>query len=46
MNDVIRFVHIPIEAAVSTRKHVRPDGTLWRSVLESAGQPGSMVNAP
>jgi 6-phosphofructokinase 1 len=39
-----RFVHLPIEAAVSTRKQVKPEGTLWRSVLESTGQPESMVN--
>jgi 6-phosphofructokinase 1 len=39
-----RFVHIPIEAAVSSHKRVRPQGTLWRSVLESTGQPESMVN--
>jgi 6-phosphofructokinase 1 len=39
-----RFVHLPIEATVASRKRVKPEGTLWRSVLESTGQPESMVN--
>lgn len=33
------FVHVPIEAAVVTRKKVEPQGVLWNSVLESTGQP-------
>ena len=39
-----QFVHIPIEAAVQGRKQIRPDGTLWLSVLEATGQPERMVN--
>ena len=34
-----RFTHIPLEALVSGRKKVNPEGTLWLSVLESTGQP-------
>lgn len=37
------FVHVPISTAISTRKQVDPNGELWRSVLESTGQP-SLVN--
>jgi 6-phosphofructokinase 1 len=33
------YVHIPIEAAVGKRKDVQLDSPLWRSVLESTGQP-------
>ena len=33
------YVHIPIKAAVGQRKEVELDSTLWRSVLESTGQP-------
>jgi 6-phosphofructokinase 1 len=33
------YVHIPIEAAVNRRKEVELDSPLWRSVLESTGQP-------
>lgn len=33
------FVHVPIAAAVSSRKKVDPEGDLWRSVLAATGQP-------
>jgi 6-phosphofructokinase 1 len=33
------FVHIPIAAAVDKRKEVELDSSLWRSVIESTGQP-------
>ena len=33
------FVHIPIKTAVGRRKQVELDSPLWRSVLESTGQP-------
>jgi 6-phosphofructokinase 1 len=33
------YVHIPIKAAVGKRKEVDLDSPLWRSVLESTGQP-------
>jgi 6-phosphofructokinase 1 len=32
-------VHIPIQAAVGKRKDVELDSPLWRSVIESTGQP-------
>jgi 6-phosphofructokinase 1 len=34
-----KFVHIPIRAAVAQRKQVDIEGNMWRSVLESTGQP-------
>lgn len=34
-----RFVHIPMERAVSGRNQVDPNGDLWRAVLEATGQP-------
>ncbi|MBM4273753.1 MAG: ATP-dependent 6-phosphofructokinase [Deltaproteobacteria bacterium] len=33
------YVHVPIKAAVGKRKEVELDAPLWRSVLESTGQP-------
>jgi 6-phosphofructokinase 1 len=33
------YVHIPIKAAVGKRKELELDSPLWRSVLESTGQP-------
>jgi 6-phosphofructokinase 1 len=33
------YVHIPIKAVVGQRKEVELDSPLWRSVLESTGQP-------
>lgn len=33
-----RFTHVPIVRAVEKRKHVSPNGALWRAVLESTGQ--------
>jgi 6-phosphofructokinase 1 len=34
-----RFVHVPMDAAVSRRNQVDPQGDLWLAVLESTGQP-------
>jgi 6-phosphofructokinase 1 len=34
-----KYVHIPIRAAVAQRKQVDLEGNMWRSVLESTGQP-------
>ena len=34
-----RYVHIPMQLAVSRRNQVCPDGDLWLSVLEATGQP-------
>jgi 6-phosphofructokinase 1 len=33
------FTHVPISAAVSTRKRIDPRGHLWESVLAVTGQP-------
>ncbi len=38
------FVHLPIRLAVSKRNRVDPDGSLWRDVIETTGQPVSMKN--
>jgi 6-phosphofructokinase 1 len=36
------YVHIPIKMAVSQRNAINPDGTTWRAVMESTGQPPLM----
>ncbi|MCA9444753.1 MAG: ATP-dependent 6-phosphofructokinase, partial [Candidatus Omnitrophica bacterium] len=36
--------HIPLEAATIGRRHVELDGPLWRSALETTGQPARMMN--
>ena len=41
-NDV--YVHLPLKAVSSKRKTVDPEGNIWMQVLESTGQPQSMVN--
>ena len=41
-NDV--FVHLPLRSVASKRKTVDPEGNIWMRVLESTGQPQSMVN--
>ncbi|MBF0529463.1 MAG: ATP-dependent 6-phosphofructokinase [Deltaproteobacteria bacterium] len=38
-----QYVHVPIKEAVSSRKKIQLDGILWRSVIESTGQP-EMIN--
>lgn len=38
------FVHIPMELVVSKRKHVDPEGSVWRDVLEATHQPVQIVN--
>jgi len=38
------FIHIPIEMATSERKMIDPRSPFWRSVLETTGQPASMLN--
>lgn len=38
-----RFVHVPIRAVTQRNHNVSPHGDLWLSVLESTGQPHSMV---
>lgn len=37
-----RFIHVPIEQAVSYRNQVAPDGDLWLAVLESTAQPAQL----
>jgi 6-phosphofructokinase 1 len=37
-----QFTHVPIPLAVSRRKKIDPEGTLWNSVLASTGQPWNM----
>ncbi len=37
-----KFTHVPIPVAVSSRKKISPERSLWLSVLESTGQPVSM----
>ncbi|AYE36575.1 ATP-dependent 6-phosphofructokinase [Borrelia turcica IST7] len=39
-----KFVHIPIEMAVIDRNKVNINGSFWRDVLASTGQPFSMKN--
>ena len=41
LND--RYVYIPIDAAVSRRNYVNPEGHLWRDVLETTQQSASMT---
>ncbi len=33
------FVHVPIKTAIAVRKTVDPNSELWRSVIETTGQP-------
>ncbi len=39
-----RFVHVPIELAISHRSRVDPHGSLWRAVREATGQPTLLRN--
>ena len=36
------FTHVPISLAVSERKKIDPEDTLWNSVIASTGQPSDM----
>lgn len=36
------FTHVPIPLATAQRKTIRPESTLWLSVLEATGQPSAM----
>jgi len=38
------FVHLPIKIAVTSRKYVDREGSLWRDVLENTRQPVQMKN--
>ena len=37
------FTHLPIAVATAKRRQLRPDGDLWQRVLQSTGQPESLV---
>jgi len=39
------FVHIPMEEAISSRKLVDPEGSLWRDAVEATQQPLSLKNS-
>ena len=39
-----KYVHLPIEAAITQRRHVDPEGNLWRDTLDATHQPVQMVN--
>ena len=32
------FVHVPMKLIAEKRKHINPEGSLWRSALEATGQ--------
>lgn len=36
------FVHVPISAAVRTKKHLNPEGDLWMAVIATTGQPARL----
>lgn len=38
------FTHVPMSLVISKRKRLDPSSPAWLSVLESTGQPASMVN--
>jgi 6-phosphofructokinase 1 len=40
-----RFVHIPLSVVISDRRKIDPKGDIWRSVLETTGQPPHMSKA-
>ena len=37
------FTHLPIAVATAERRQLRPDADLWQRVLQSTGQPGSLI---
>ncbi|MEO1258873.1 MAG: ATP-dependent 6-phosphofructokinase [Bacteroidota bacterium] len=39
-----RFTYLPIELVIAERKKIDVEGDLWLNVLETTGQPVSMVN--
>lgn len=41
-----RFVHVPIELIAQGRKQVEIQGTLWKAVLSTTGQPVTFLNNP
>lgn len=41
-----KFIYLPIEVVIAERKKIDVEGDLWLNVLETTGQPVSMVNDP
>jgi 6-phosphofructokinase 1 len=39
-----KYVHLPIKAAIAQRRHVDPEGNLWRDTIDATHQPAQMVN--
>jgi 6-phosphofructokinase 1 len=39
-----QITHVPLKLAISRRKYLSPEDTLWLSVLEATGQPVSFLN--
>jgi 6-phosphofructokinase 1 len=39
-----RFVHVPMQMAISRRNSVDPEGSMWRDVIDTTGQPPLMKN--
>jgi len=39
-----KFVHLPVKAAITHRRHVDPEGNLWRDTIDATHQPAQMVN--
>ncbi len=35
------YVHVPIPAAIASRKQIDPEGDLWSAVIASTGQPST-----
>ena len=40
------FTHVPLSAVNSTSKQIDPDGPLWRSVVDTTGQPATLTSTP
>ena len=38
-----RFTHVPIPLAVSERKQIDPEESMWDQVLSCTGQPRKMI---
>ena len=41
-----RFIHVPLAALTARTKNIDLDGSFWRSVVESTGQPALLAAAP
>lgn len=38
-----KFVHVPMEKAIASRKQMDPSGLLWQGILDSTGQPADLT---